>query len=101
MDKLRSLHYFAAAAESSSFSGAARRLGVSVAAVAKLVGTLERELGIRLFERHASGLALTAGGNHYLEACRPALEQLSAADEQASAARSSARGCRPARPAPA
>lgn len=92
MDKLRSLHYFVAAAESSSFSGAARRLGVSVAAVAKLVGTLERDLGIRLFERHASGLALTAGGSHYLEACRPALEQLSAADEQASAARSSARG---------
>jgi LysR family transcriptional regulator, regulator for bpeEF and oprC len=92
VDKLRALHYFVAAADSSSFSGAARRLGVSVAAVAKLVGTLERELGIKLFERHASGLALTASGSHYLEACRPALQQLGAADEQASAARSSARG---------
>ena len=63
MDKLRSLHYFIASAEESSFSGAARRLGVSVAAVAKLVTALERSLGVRLFERHAHGLALTTGGS--------------------------------------
>lgn len=92
MDKLRSLHYFVAAAEASSFSGAARRLDVSVAAVAKLVGALERNLGIQLFERHAHGLALTAGGSRYLEACRPALEQLGDADEQAAAVASRARG---------
>jgi len=92
MDKLRSLHYFAAAAETSSFSAASRRFGVSVAAVAKLVGTLERELGIKLFERHAQGLVLTAAGSAYLETCLPALEQLAAADEQASATTSRARG---------
>ena len=73
MDKLRSLHYFVAAAESSSFSAAARRFGVSTAAVSKLIQSLERELGLTLFERHAHGLALTAGGAGYLEACRPAL----------------------------
>ena len=76
MDKLRSLHYFVAAAEASSFSAAARRFGVSTAAVAKLIQSLERELGLTLFERHAHGLALTAGGTAYLEACRPALDQL-------------------------
>jgi DNA-binding transcriptional LysR family regulator len=93
MDKLRSLHYFIAAAEESSFSGAARRLDVSVAAVAKLVNALERSLGVRLFERHAQGLALTTGGSAYLEACRPALAQLLEADEQAStAATTRARG---------
>ena len=93
MDKLRSLHYFIASAEASSFSGAARRLGVSVAAVAKLVTALERSLGVRLFERHAHGLALTTGGSAYLEGCRPALAQLVEADEQASAAASTrARG---------
>ena len=86
---LRSLHYFAAAAETSSFSAASRRFGVSVAAVAKLIGNLEQELGTRLFERHAQGLVLTAAGSTYLDACLPALEQLAAADEQASAATSS------------
>jgi LysR family transcriptional regulator, regulator for bpeEF and oprC len=92
MDKLRSLHYFAAAAETSSFSAAARRFGVSTAAVAKLVGSLEREIGLTLFERHAHGLALTAGGAAYLEACRPALAQLADADEQAAAATSRVSG---------
>jgi LysR family transcriptional regulator for bpeEF and oprC len=92
MDKLRSLHYFVAAAETSSFSAAARRFGVSTAAVAKMIQALERELGLRLFERHAHGLALTAGGATYLEACRPALAQLADADEQATAAMSRVSG---------
>src|SRR4051794_36440325 len=92
MDKLRSLHYFVAAAETSSFSAAARRFGVSTAAVAKMIQSLERELGLTLFERHAQGLALTAGGASYLEACRPALAQLADADEQATAAMSRVSG---------
>lgn len=92
MDKLRALQYFVAAAEAASFSGAARACGVSVAAVAKLVGALEHQLGLRLFERHAQGLQLTAGGAGYLESCRDALAQLAAADEQASAAASRVRG---------
>jgi LysR family transcriptional regulator for bpeEF and oprC len=92
VDKLRSLHYFVASAEASSFSAAARRFGVSPAAVAKLIQSLERELELTLFERHAHGLALTASGAAYLEACRPALDQLAAADEQASAANSRVSG---------
>lgn len=86
MDKLRALHYFAAAADAASFSAAARRLDVSAAAVAKLVGALEAELGLRLFDRHAQGLTLTAVGHAYLQGCLPALQQLSQADEQARAA---------------
>ena len=92
MDKLRSLQYFVAAAEASSLSAAARRFGVSTAAVSKLIQSLERELGLKLFERHAHGLALTAGGAAYLDACRPALAQLADADEQASAATSRVSG---------
>jgi len=92
VDKLRALQYFVATAETSTFSGAARELGVSVAAVAKLVAALEAQLGIRLFERHAQGVALTAGGASYLEACHPALAQLADADEQARARTAQARG---------
>ena len=62
MDKLRALEYFVAAAEARSLSGAARQLNVSVPAIAKLINGLERRLGVRLFERTAQGLALTANG---------------------------------------
>lgn len=81
MDKLRALQYFVAAAEAGSFAGAARRLEVSVPAVQKLVTSLERNLGVRLFGRTAQGLTLTASGASYLESCRPLLDELAAADE--------------------
>jgi len=71
MDKLRALQYFAVAAEERSLSAAARRLGVSTPAVAKLVTSLERNLGTTLVNRTARGLALTADGERYLENCRP------------------------------
>jgi len=92
MDKLRSLQYLAAAAEEGSFSAAARRLEVSVPAVAKLVAALERELGTALFERSPQGLALTSNGAEYLEQCRPALERLAQADEQLKDASTRPRG---------
>lgn len=92
MDKLRSLQYFIAAAEGGSFSQAARRLEVSIPAVAKLVGALERELGVALFERSARGLSLTPHGEVYLEQCRPAVETLGDAEEQMRASVSRPRG---------
>jgi DNA-binding transcriptional LysR family regulator len=81
MDKLRALGYFVSCAEEGSFAGAARRLEVSVPAVHKLVTVLERTLGTPLFERSVRGLALTASGQAYLEACRPLLSELAAIDE--------------------
>lgn len=80
MDKLRALQYFVASADEGSLAGAARRLAVSVPSVHKLVASLERELGVALFQRSARGLALTANGLHYLDACRPLLAELAAAD---------------------
>ena len=88
MDKLRALEYFVAAAEARSLSGAARQLNVSVPAIAKLINGLERRLGVRLFERTAQGLALTANGESYLETCQPLLAELDAADELVSASTS-------------
>lgn len=92
LDKLRALRYFVAAAETRSLSGAARREGVSVAAVSKLIGALEESLGSRLFERHARGLELTASGVAYLDGCVPALAQLTEADQLVSSATSRASG---------
>jgi DNA-binding transcriptional LysR family regulator len=82
MDKLRALQYFAAAAAEKSLSGAARGFGVSATAVAKLINALEKDLGVKLFDRTAQGLTLTAEGVRYLEACGPAMAQLDAADER-------------------
>jgi len=82
MDRLRALHYFTACADERSFSRAAQRLGVSTAAVGKMIGTLEHDLGIVLFERTARGLLMTAAGQRYLHACEPALAALAQADEE-------------------
>jgi DNA-binding transcriptional LysR family regulator len=92
MDKFRALQYFVAAAEEQSFSGAARRLEVSVPAIAKLITSLERNLRATLFTRTVHGLALTAEGNRYLDDCQPLLEQLAAADEAVSDASARPRG---------
>jgi DNA-binding transcriptional LysR family regulator len=81
MDKLRALQYFLTSAEERSFSRAALRLAVSVPAVAKLVNALERQLGAALFDRSAQGLKLTASGERYLDACKPLVAELTAADE--------------------
>jgi DNA-binding transcriptional LysR family regulator len=80
MDKLRALQHFVAAAEEGSLSGAARRLEVSVPAVGKMITALERAVGTTLVARSPRGLVVTADGRAYLDACRPLLEQLEAAD---------------------
>jgi DNA-binding transcriptional LysR family regulator len=81
MDKLRAIQYFMAAAESGSFTGAARQLEVSVPAVQKLVGALECALGATLFERSAKGVRLTQGGSDYLDCCHLLVDELRATEE--------------------
>lgn len=80
MDKLKALQYFIATAEELSFSGAARRLDVSVPTIAKLVGALERSVGARLLDRSTHGLTLTPAGQSYLDACVPLVRQLAEAE---------------------
>ena len=56
------LDCFVAAADEASFSAAARRLGLSPAAVSKSVARLEAGVGVRLFQRSTRSLSLTAEG---------------------------------------
>lgn len=88
MDKLRAIQYFIAAAEAGSFAGAARRLEVSVPAVQKLIGSLERSLGTTLLERNTQGVRPTVSGSDYLDCCRPLLDELVATEESLSRASS-------------
>jgi DNA-binding transcriptional LysR family regulator len=64
------LHAFIAAADESSFSAAARRLGVTPVAVSKSVARLESRLGVRLFHRSTRSLSLTEEGERLVRQVR-------------------------------
>ncbi|CAN7653868.1 LysR family transcriptional regulator [Variovorax paradoxus] len=66
MEPLNHLQSFVQSAESGSFSAAARRLGLTPAAVSKNVARLEGRLGVRLFQRSTRRLTLTEGGERFL-----------------------------------
>ncbi|WP_316527953.1 LysR family transcriptional regulator [Kitasatospora brasiliensis] len=58
----RLLRYFAAVAAEGSLTGAAQKLFVSQPALTKQIRRLEDDLGVRLFVRSRSGMALTEAG---------------------------------------
>jgi DNA-binding transcriptional LysR family regulator len=92
MENLSALEAFIHAAATESFGGAAKRLGLSVAAVSKSVKTLESGLGVRLFHRSTRGLALTEEGQRYLERVRPLVEALKSASSELRLARDALEG---------
>ena len=63
---LEVFRFFDAAGRHQSFAKAARELGVTRGAVAHRVRTLERHLGMELFERQSHSLALSEGGQSFL-----------------------------------
>ena len=63
---LEAIRFFDAAGRHQSFAKAARELGVTRGAVAHRVRTLERYLGMELFERQSHGLVLSEGGQAFL-----------------------------------
>lgn len=79
MESLANLEAFARSAETSSFSEAARRLGLTPAAISRNVAMLERNLGVRLFQRSTRKLTLTEAGESFREAISGNLEGLQAA----------------------
>lgn len=79
METLANLESFVRSAETSSFSAAARRLSLTPAAVSRNVAMLERNLGVRLFQRSTRKLTLTEEGERFLAAIEANLEGLQAA----------------------
>ncbi len=76
MEALTSIESFVRSAEGGSFSAAARRLGVTPAAVSKAVAKLEADLGVRLFQRSTRSLTLTEAGERFLQDAAPGLNSL-------------------------
>lgn len=72
---------FEAAARHLSFTKAATELGCTQAAISMHIRSLERLLGVTLFERFARSLALTEAGEAYLPTLRQALLMIDAATE--------------------
>ncbi len=59
---LRQLRYFLKAAETGQLTAAADALGIQQPPLSQQIQALERELGMRLFDRHPKGVRLTDGG---------------------------------------
>jgi DNA-binding transcriptional LysR family regulator len=91
METLANLESFVRAAEDGSFSAAARRLGLTPAAVSRNVAMLERNLGVRLFQRSTRMLTLTEAGEQFLVSIGGSLDTL-----QVAIAEAAARGSEPA-----
>lgn len=76
-DKLRIFH---AAAEAGSFTHAGEVLRMSQSAVSRQVSSLEKELGISLFHRHARGLVLTEQGDLLFRTASEVMNKLQTAE---------------------
>lgn len=83
MNQLDSLRAAIAAADTGSFSAAARALAVPLATLSRKVADLETHLGTALFVRTSRKLQITEAGQAYVIAARRVLDDLADADRGA------------------
>lgn len=76
MPEIRNLQPFVQAVRCGSFIAAATRLQVTPPAISKSIAALERELGVRLFNRTTRKLSLTSEGRQFYQRVAPLLSQL-------------------------
>lgn len=82
--ELRHLRFFVAVAEEGSLLAAAqRRLHTSQPSLSRQIRDLEEEVGVKLLERQARGVALTPAGRVFFDHARLALAQVEAATDGA------------------
>ncbi|HUO81141.1 MAG TPA: LysR family transcriptional regulator [Steroidobacteraceae bacterium] len=73
---LNALRAFEAVAKHGSFTGAANALLISQSALSRHVISLERLIGVQLFDRRPHALVLTAAGQHLLPVITKSLDRL-------------------------
>ena len=89
---LNDVAIFAAIAETSTLSAAAKELGVPASTVSRSLSRLERHLGVSLVRRSSRGVTLTDSGREYLQTCRRALRVLKDGGELLESQRAHPRG---------
>ena len=72
-DKLKIFH---AVAEAGSFTSATVILNISQSAISRQIQSLEEDLNVKLFERHARGLTLTENGEYVYKTAREVIGKL-------------------------
>jgi DNA-binding transcriptional LysR family regulator len=82
-DRLQELAVFVRAAESGSFSKAARELGLSQPSVSRIIGELETRLGVKLLLRTTRSITVTDAGALFLTRAREVLADIEDAEDAA------------------
>ena len=72
-DKLKIFH---AVAEAGSFTNATTILNISQSAISRQIQSLEQDLKVQLFERHARGLTLTENGEYVYKTAHEVISKL-------------------------
>lgn len=83
--QLHHLRYFVALAEELHFGRAAQRLSITQPPLSYAIQTLEKDLGILLFERDSKRVNLTPAGEAYLVEVRSILDRIDHANDTARA----------------
>ncbi|MEM7303161.1 MAG: LysR family transcriptional regulator [Pseudomonadota bacterium] len=92
MDPLEGVSTFVTVVDAQSFSGAAKTLRRSKAAVSLQIKKLEERLGVRLLNRTTRRLSLTNEGRSYVEHCRRILEEANEAEELLNSTKAAPKG---------
>jgi LysR family transcriptional regulator, nitrogen assimilation regulatory protein len=80
---LRQIRAVIAVCEEGSFTRAAERENATQSGISQHVATVERTLGVKLFDRSARGIAPTPAGLRYYKRCVEAVGRLEHANEEA------------------
>ena len=84
MERSGEMEVFLRVIEQGGFSAAARSLSLTPSAVSKLIGRLERRLGVRLLHRTTRALTLSAEGRAYQQAAEQVVRVMNDAEDAAS-----------------
>ncbi len=72
---------FVEVARAGNFSRACVKLGIPNATLSRRIATLERELGVRLFERSTRRVTMTSAARGWFDRCAPIIDELRVAHE--------------------
>lgn len=81
LSTLRDMALFVAVARTGNFSRASANLGVPGPTLSRRIAAMEREFGVRLFDRNTRRVELTDAGRRYFERCAHLVDEARLAQE--------------------